>query len=109
MRNETVPPRLVRVPGEDQPRLHLEANRDRVSRLVLGYSGGSRHSVRGNESPTMTRVNFLTLLIAATGLYTVKEGHASDRETTISEPTRERDGILVHTIESPYQAGKTEL
>jgi ribosomal protein L7/L12 len=33
---------------------------------------------------------------------------ADDRPTTISEAQRDQDGLLVHTVESPYQSGKTE-
>jgi hypothetical protein len=34
---------------------------------------------------------------------------ADDRPTTVSAARRDADGFLVQTIESPYQAGKTEL
>jgi hypothetical protein len=34
---------------------------------------------------------------------------ADDRPTTVSEARRTADGFVVHTVESPYQAGTTEI
>ncbi len=48
-------------------------------------------------------------VVVALGFLTGALVFADDRPATTSEAKREQNGPVVHTVESPYQAGKTEI
>jgi hypothetical protein len=49
------------------------------------------------------------LLLAILGSWSVAAVAAEDRPGKISEATRDPNGFLVHSVESPYQSGTTEI
>jgi ribosomal protein L7/L12 len=51
----------------------------------------------------------LGVVVVAIGFLAGALAFADDRPTTISEAQRDQDGLLVHTVETPYQSGKTEI
>jgi ribosomal protein L7/L12 len=48
-------------------------------------------------------------VVVAIGFLTGALVLAGDRPSTISEAKPSQDALLVHTVESPFQAGKTEI
>src|SRR4051794_25394825 len=51
------------------------------------------------------RPGMVLALVLSTGVW----AFAEDRPATISPARRDRHGFLVHTVESPFQSGKTEI
>ncbi len=49
------------------------------------------------------------VLTVAIGLFIGTWADAAERPTTISDATRDQNGLLVHTVLSPYQSGPTEI
>jgi len=66
----------------------------------VGHAGASqRHAIAASQAVLVFTVSiFLATVVSA-----------EDRTVRISDATTDKDGFLTHTVESPYQAGQTEI